>query len=188
MNAILKKFASSPNKRAYTMLIVLIVMVILCAMVSPTFRSTRNLLNILNQNAIFGIMSLGMCCVILTGAIDLSAGSIAALAGVIATPVFRDYGFVPGMAAGLLTGALLGLINGLLITKAKITYFVVTLGMMSIARGVVYIITNGIPVQGVPMAYNIVGMGRIGPVLVAALIWLSLSVVMYLLLLSLIHI
>lgn len=135
MNAILKKFASSPNKRAYTMLIVLIVMVILCAMVSPTFRSTRNLLNILNQNAIFGIMSLGMCCVILTGAIDLSAGSIAALAGVIATPVFRDYDFVPGMAAGLLTGALLGLINGLLITKAKITYFVVTLGMMSIARG-----------------------------------------------------
>ena len=170
--SIRKRFKISKNRREITMFAVGFV-------ISPAFRSVNNVLNILNQNAIYGIMALGMGCVILTGAIDLSAGSIVALVGVIATPLFRDYGFVAGLFGGLATGAGLGLINGLIITKGKIGYFVTTLGMMSIARGAVYIITGGVPIQGVPSEYNVIGMGKIGVVPVAALIWLIALIVMY---------
>ena len=94
------------NKKAWTMVLILIGMIILSSILSPSFRSARNLLNILNQNSIYGIMALGMGCVILTGAIDLSAGSTAALAAVIATPLFRDYGFAAGMIGGLCIGVI----------------------------------------------------------------------------------
>lgn len=168
------------NKKAWTMVLILIGMIILSSILSPSFRSARNLLNILNQNSIYGIMALGMGCVILTGAIDLSAGSTAALAAVIATPLFRDYGFVAGMLGGLCLGALVGLINGILITKCKITYFVTTLGTMQIGRGIVYIITSGIPIQGVPAAYNVVGMGKLfGTLPIAALIWFGCVIIMH---------
>lgn len=177
------KKMSGPNKKAITMLLVMIFMIAISMIISPTFRSTKNLLNILNQNAIYGVMSIGMACCILTGAIDLSAGSVAALAGVIATPLFRDYGLVAGLLGGLGVGTLVGIINGLLVTKAKITYFVTTLGMMSVARGAVYIITNGIPIQGVPREYNLIGMGKIGGVIpTAALIWFVCAIIMYLIL------
>lgn len=171
------------NKKAWTMVLVLIGMIVLSSILSPSFRSPRNLLNILNQNSIYGIMALGMGCVILTGAIDLSAGSTAALAAVIATPLFRDYGFAAGVLGGLATGVIVGLINGLLVTKCKITYFVTTLGTMQIGRGVVYIITSGIPIQGVPTAYNVIGMGKLwGVVPIAALIWFVCVLIMHLIL------
>ena len=177
--SIRKRFKISKNRREITMFFVMLGMFAVGFVISPAFRSVNNVLNILNQNAIYGIMALGMGCVILTGAIDLSAGSIVALVGVIATPLFRDYGFVAGLFGGLATGAGLGLINGLIITKGKIGYFVTTLGMMSIARGAVYIITGGVPIQGVPSEYNVIGMGKIGVVPVAALIWLIALIVMY---------
>lgn len=179
----IRKFNASQNKRAWTMLFVLFAMVALSAVMSPSFRTARNLLNILNQNSIYGIMALGMGCIMLTGSIDLSAGSIACLAGVIAAPVFIKYGFAAGLIAGVVLGAVVGLINGLLITKGKIAYFVVTLGMMQAARGVVYVITNGVPIQGIPTEYKVVGMGRIGDVFpVAAAIWLVLAVILALIL------
>ena len=76
-----------------------------------------------------------------------------------------------------------GLVNGFLVTKVKVTYFVTTLGMMSVTRGAVYIITNGIPIQGVPKELNVIGMGKIGGVIpTAALIWFLCAAVMYLIL------
>ena len=83
------------------------------------------------------------------------------------------------VCSGDLHGSRSRLINGLIITKGKIGYFVTTLGMMSIARGAVYIITGGVPIQGVPSEYNVIGMGKIGVVPVAALIWLIALIVMY---------
>lgn len=169
------------NKKAWTMVLVLIGMVILSSILSPSFRSPRNFLNILNQNSIYGIMALGMGCVILTGAIDLSVGSTAALAAVIATPLFRDYGFLAGLLGGLAVGVCMGLLNGILVTKCKISYFVTTLGTMQIGRGAVYIITSGIPIQGVPQQYNVIGMGKLwGVIPIAALIWFCCAIAIYL--------
>lgn len=181
--AISSKKLKSSDKKAITMLLIMIVMIVISMIISPTFRSTTNLLNILNQNAIYGVMAFGMGVCILTGAIDLSAGSVAALAGVVATPLFRDYGLVAGLIGGLGIGALIGLVNGVLVTKVKVTYFVTTLGMMSVARGAVFIITNGIPIQGVPREYNVIGMGKIaGSIPTAALIWFLCGIAMYLIL------
>ena len=174
------RFLKGNNKKAWTMLFVLIGMILLSSFLSPAFRSPRNLLNIINQNSIYGLMALGMGTLILTGAIDLSAGSVVALSAVIATPLFRDYGFIAGTVGCLLTGILVGLINGLIVTKLHISYFVTTLGTMQICRGIVYIITEGVPIQGVPVEYNVIGMGKLGGVIpIAALIWFVCAIIMH---------
>lgn len=167
------------GKKELTMLFVLIGMVIISSIISPAFRSTENILNLFNQNAIIGIMAIGMTFVLITGAFDLSVSSTVALTGVVGTYLFKEFGFVVGVTGGLLVGIIVGLINGLLITKARISPFVTTLGTMSIVRGIVFIITNGFPVMGVPSAYNVLGMGKIGPFPIAASVWLILAVIVY---------
>ena len=84
-----------------------------------------------------------------------------------------------GFIGGIAVGAVVGLINGVAIIKLKLAPFVVTMGTMYIARGITYIITNAHPVSGIPAALNVIGIGKIGPVPVAALIWFVLAVIMY---------
>lgn len=165
-----------------SMLVVLIGMVIISAIVSPSFRSVQNLLNIFSQNAIIGVMAIGMTFVIISGAIDLSVGSTAALTGVISAYLFKKYGILVGLSGGLSVGIIIGCVNGLLVTKLKINYFVTTLGIMTVARGLVYIITNGFPISGLPRVLNRIGIGRIGVIPIAALIWIVLAIIMFLIL------
>lgn len=174
----LKELGKSSNFKSLTMLLVFILMFLISIIVSPYFRTFRNIMNLLNQNAIYGIMALGMCCCILTGVIDLSAGSTVALAAVIGAMAVRDIGFVPGVVLGLAVGTMVGVINGILVAKFKIGYFITTLGMMSICRGAVYIITDGMPVTGVPAQYNIFGMGRVFGVPVCAIIWFVCAIIL----------
>lgn len=182
MNANKKsKLSKFLMKREYTMFFVLVAMVIISGIISPTFRSVENIINIFNQNAMIGVMALGMSVVLIGGAFDLSVGSTAALTGIVAAFLFREYGFAAGLLGGLAVGCIIGFINGLLITKIKINSFVATLGMMTIARGLVYIITTGLPVTGVPREFNFIGIGKIGGIIpVAASIWIILAVVLYL--------
>jgi ribose/xylose/arabinose/galactoside ABC-type transport system permease subunit len=167
------------QNRGITMLLVLIGMLMVSAAISPTFRTLHNIMNVFNQNAVFGVMALGIAFVALSGSIDLSLGSTVALTGVVAAPILRDYGFVPGVLAGLAVGLTMGFTNGILIAKAKINFFVVTLGTQAIGRGLVYIITNGMPVTGIPRAYNFIGSGRVGPFPVAAMIWIFLAICLF---------
>lgn len=159
-------------KREYNMLLVLVVMLIVCAFISPTFRTVQNLINLLGHNAVYGLLSVGMAFVIITGGVDLSVGSVCALSGVLSAYAFIDYGFIAGVAAGLAIGIACGLINGVLQTVVGMNHFVATLGMMTIARGAVYIITSGFNIYGIPEEYGVVGMGYLGPVPVAGIIWL----------------
>lgn len=161
------------------MLSVLILMMVISAIINPVFLSVTNLLNILGQNAVVGVMALGMVFALITGAFDLSVSSIAALTAVVATHLFKSAGFIPGVLGGLLVGVIIGLMNGFLVTKVHINPFVTTLGMQTFARGVVYIVTGGIPITGIPAAYGFVGMGRIGPVPVPAIIWVVFAVIMW---------
>jgi ribose/xylose/arabinose/galactoside ABC-type transport system permease subunit len=170
------------TKKEFTMLFVLIGMIIISAVISPTFRSVNNIVNLFNQNAIIGIMAIGMTFVLITGGFDMSVSSTVALTGVISTYLFIEYGFVYGVIGGLLLGTIVGAINGFLVAKAKISPFVTTLGTTSIVRGIVFIITSGFPVRGVPREYNIIGMGKIGPLPIAASLWLILAIIVYLLL------
>lgn len=167
------------RNRGVTMLLVLVGMMLISAAISPSFRSIANILNLFNQNAVYGVMALGIAFVAITGCIDLSISSTVALTCVVAAHLFRDYGLLAGVVGGIAVGVAFGFLNGILVAKAKISYFVVTLGTMTIGRGLVYIITNGFPVTGVPVKYNYIGIGKIGPVPVAAAIWLLLALALY---------
>jgi ribose/xylose/arabinose/galactoside ABC-type transport system permease subunit len=166
-------------RREFTMLFVLIGMIIVSAVISPVFRSPGNIMNILNQNAIYGLIAIGMSFVLVSGDFDLSVGSTAALTGIVSALFFRNYGPVAGFAGGLAVGIFVGLANGLIIMKLKINAFVATLGTQTIARGATYIITSAHPVSGIPKPLNIIGIGKIGPIPIAALFWLVIAVVMY---------
>jgi len=129
------------------------------------FLTGTNLMNIARQTAMISVMAVGMTFVLCAGEIDLSIGSVVALASLTTALTLRHSNIFLGLLAGLSTGACVGLINGLLVTKIRIPSFLVTLGMMSIVSGVARWITNlkSIPVTN--KLYNFIfGSGDIGPV------------------------
>jgi len=134
--------------------IALIILVIIMSFLSPAFLRTQNILNILVHISTIAIMGIGMTFVILASGIDLSVGSIAAFTALIMA-VFMKAG-VPVWAAlliGAAAGALQGWLNGAIIALVKVPPFIVTLGMMSIARGGAFTITSGRPVYTFPEAF-----------------------------------
>lgn len=141
------------------------------------FLTGTNLMNIARQTAMVSVMAVGMTFVLSAGEIDLSIGSVVALASLTTALTLRHYNIFLGILAGLSTGACVGLINGLFVTKVRIPSFLVSLGMMSIVSGVARWITNlkSIPVTNKP--YNFIfGSGDIGPVSVL-FIWTLVSLV-----------
>jgi ribose transport system permease protein len=125
-------------------------LVVALSFASPYFLTSRNLLNILDQSVVVGIVSVGQTLVILVGGIDLSVGSIVGVTGVVFAVAARQYGFVPGIAAALFAGALAGLINGLIVQKGKVAPFIVTLGMLSVARSLSYILSGARSITDLP--------------------------------------
>ncbi len=129
------------------------------------FTSPNNLLNIVRQTAIIATMAVAMTFVIAAGQIDLSVGAIAGLASVTTALTIQRFGLVPGIVVGLLTGLIVGALNGLLVTRLVIPSFLVTLGMMGVARGSAMWITDTAQVPILNQTYNFVfGSGNIGPV------------------------
>ena len=136
------------------------------------FTTPNNLLNIARQTAIIATMAVAMTFVIAAGQIDLSVGAIAGLASVTTALTIARFGPVAGVAAGLLTGFVVGAVNGLLVTRLLIPSFLVTLGMMGVARGSAMWVTDTAPVPILNERYNaIFGSGSIGPVPLL-LIWI----------------
>ena len=133
-------------------LLALVVLVILVTIMSPTFVSPANLLNLLRQVSINAVIAFGMTFVILTGGIDLSVGSILALSGAVTASMLAS-GFAAPLAllAGLVLGAIFGLLNGILIAYGKAAPFIATLATMTIFRGATYVFTNGNPITGAKM-------------------------------------
>jgi len=116
--------------------------------VSPFFLTWLNWANILNQSALLVLLAMGMTVVLIGGGIDLSVGAIAALAGGVAAWLISAAGLPLALAllAGVLTGLLLGLVNGLIITVMRIPDFVATLATLALIRGVLVVITQGVPI------------------------------------------
>lgn len=155
--------------REYGILLGFLVVVAILAVLEPSFLTTRNLTNVVRQSSVIGIMAVGMTFVILTGGIDLSVGSVLALTGVVCAyyeqpgAVIEDQRLplIVVVAGTLLLGALIGTLNGLVITVGKVTPFVVTLGTMSIARGLAHIWTRGEPISGFGDSFRYIGSGEI---------------------------
>jgi ribose transport system permease protein len=143
-------------------LIVLLVAVGALTLASPDFLTGNNLANLARQVAIFGILAIGQLMVILTGGIDLSVGSILGLAGAVTAQLLvSGTPIVPAILIGVVVGGVLGLANGVLVTRFKLPPFIATLGMLGIARGIVLVITDANTIQGLPDSFQTVANGTV---------------------------
>lgn len=132
------------------------------AVASPHFLTGMNLASLVRQTAVINIMALGVTLVIVAGGIDLSVGSLMALAGLLGCmSMEKGAGMAAGTAIGIVAGAALGLANGLLVTQLRINPFIVTLGTLGIFRGVALLISGGLPVHGLPKEFSYIGEGEI---------------------------
>ncbi|NLI21591.1 MAG: ABC transporter permease [Clostridiales bacterium] len=166
------------------LLLILLLLCVVFAYVSPYFMVERNLLNITRQVSIVLTVAMGMLCVILSGEIDLSVGSTAALCGVAAAWGMKTTGNIwlgIGLALGL--GLLVGIINGTLVVYARIPSFIVTLATMGILRGVCMVWTNGKPISNLPESFSVLGAGYVLNIIpVATVVSLLLVAVFYVML------
>lgn len=160
----------------YRMVIVLMAMFLMLTLSTPAFLTTRNIINLSRQISVNAILAMGMTFVIITGGIDLSVGSVLAVGGVISASIVAS-GAVPvwiAVISGIAVGGLLGLINGLVVSRLKVAPFVITLAMMTIARGIAYVYTDGRPIVGLPDRFRVIGRDSIGfipvPVIIMILV------------------
>lgn len=132
-----------------------VALIVIFAIASPVFLTPENFANIGRQTTLVSIMAVGMSLVIISGEFDLSVGSIMALAGVVAAIAMQKFGdvWLVGAVAALATGAAVGLINGLLTTVLSIPSFLITLGSLSIARGLALLATGTRPVNILDESY-----------------------------------
>lgn len=141
--------------------VALVVLVVVMAGVAPQFATIENLTNVLQQNAIIGVIACGMTFAIIIGGFDLSVGSTAALSSVVAALVITATGSIPlGLFAAIVAGLVVGLVNGGLIAFLRINPFVATLGTMTMIRGIVFVSTNATPIFGVPFGFTALGLGK----------------------------
>jgi ribose/xylose/arabinose/galactoside ABC-type transport system permease subunit len=160
-NTLLKnKFFSKGTLETYSLILVVFVLVVILSMVTQTFLTRSNLLNVLRQISINGILAIGMTFVVLTGGIDLSVGSVVAFCGIVSAGMIRDAGLPVGVviAISLLVGIVLGLFNGYFVAFWNAAPFVVTLSLMTIARGMTFVYCQGKPIS--PLTAEFLNIGR----------------------------
>ncbi len=137
-----------------------VLLIVIMAVAHSAFLTIPNIRNILLQVSINGILAVGMTMVIVTGGIDLSAGSILAFAGVVATSIAHpEQSFILAVLMGLFMGFLLGAANGVLVAYCGIVPFIVTLGMTTIARGMALTYANGRPIINLMPEFKFLGQG-----------------------------
>jgi ribose/xylose/arabinose/galactoside ABC-type transport system permease subunit len=150
----------------------LIIAFLLGSFLLPTFLTRLNLSAILYQYAIIGFLALGQLLVILTAGIDLSQGAQVALTSIVTAYLMRSYGIPVAVVGGLVAGTAIGMVNGLLISRTKMPPFVVTLGMMGVARGLAQVISDAKPIGVSISSFVDFGRSNLGGVPVSALMWL----------------
>lgn len=155
------------QEHSYTLilLVVLVLLIAVMATVSPYFFTWKNCRNILNQSAIYLVLSIGMTFVISAGQIDLSVGATIGFSGMMMGLLYKAG--IPAIGAiilGLVCAAMIGWINGVVISYGKINSFIVTLSMMTILRGLILIWTNSNSIFGFGPVFTFIGSGKIGPV------------------------
>lgn len=160
--------------RKYAIILILFGMIaLLSVMTKGTFLQAQNLINVVRQMSVIAMLAIGLTVVIISTGIDLSVGSIVALSAVVATSLAQAAGatnqMYPGLslpifvavAGGLLVGAAAGFVNGVLIARFRIAPFIATLGMMTAARGLALIYSDGRPISKLTPEFNFLGQGEI---------------------------
>ena len=177
----------------YGIFLIFAIMVLAASMLSPAFLSSTNLINIVRQMSVVGLIALGVTGVIVSAGIDLSSGSVVGLTAVVAASFAQDPEFAtpfyPGLhvpiivpvLAACVVGALVGLINGTLVAKTRIPPFIATLGTYTAIRGVGLLYTGGRPISDLSDAYNFIGQGDVFGLPVPIIILLVMAVVTHVL-------
>jgi ribose/xylose/arabinose/galactoside ABC-type transport system permease subunit len=172
------------NLKEYGIFISFIVTCVIISLATPQFLSVPNWTIIITQVSINALLAFGITFVIITGGIDLSVGSIVAVTGVVAASLAQngDYPLIIVITGGLVAGLAFGLFNGFLVTKSKIAPFIVTLGTMTIGRGLALILSNGRPVSNLTENFNAIGSGKfLGlpiPIIILILVFVICSIVL----------
>ena len=154
-----------------SLIIALLFLCMVISFISPVFLTAFNLTNVLRQSSLVAITGIGMAMIILTGEIDLSVGSSIAVVGVSTVWILNRFGSISlAILSGIVLGGIIGLVNGLLVTKGKIASLIATLGMLSILRGIAFITTKAVSFQVEVPQFGEFGSGFIGPVPVPVLV------------------
>ncbi|MET0622447.1 MAG: ABC transporter permease [Pyrinomonadaceae bacterium] len=174
------RYFSRQRLAEYVIVAAIVVEAVVFASIAPQFLSVPNLVNVALSIAITGILAVGMTMVILTGGIDLSVGSVVALAGVVAAMLAAaggSAGVAAGVAAALAIGLGVGLFNGVVVAHFRVPPFVATLAMLTICRGLAFVLSGGRSIGNLPESFNFVGRERVLglplPVILMALVFVG---------------
>jgi ribose transport system permease protein len=163
-----------------SLLAAFIVLCIVLNFLTPVFLTTTNIMNVLRQASLIAIAGIGMTMVILTGEIDLSIGSLQAIVGIASVYILNKTGSIwVSFLAAILVGIIVGLTNGLIVTKAKVNSLIATLGMMTLLRGVARVTTGAVSIQASVLGFMEIGTGYIGRVPIPVIIMFALLAIAY---------
>lgn len=160
------------------MIIACLALVVVLLIISPSFRVPANLINILQQSSLMGVVSLGMLAMIIVGGFDLSVGAVGATASVVAGAVMVHSGITVGVIAGVAVGVVAGMANGLIISQMAINPFVATLGTQSLITGILFVATHANPIGGIPLSFSNLGLGRLGGIPIDAIVFAAVAVLL----------
>jgi ribose transport system permease protein len=180
-DGVVKRIVSTESAGIYAFLVALIV---LFTLLTRAFLTFENFIVILRQISVIGICAFGETLVVISGGIDLSVGATVALSGVIAA-VLAKFLMVPvplAFLVGIAAGGVCGVANGFLTTRIRIPPIIVTLGTLTIIRGLAFIVVGGNTVFGMPLEYRVLGRNYIGFIPIPVLIMVVVFVVFFLLL------
>lgn len=173
----MKKKALNDYSYILILSVALLIIVTILAIKSPFFLSWRNCRNILNQSAIYLVLSVGMTFVICAGQIDLSVGAIIGFSGMVMGILYQEGMSSAGaILIGLLCAVIIGAVNGILVAYGKVNSFIVTLSSMTILRGIILLVTNSKSIFGFGDVFTFIGSGQIGPVNMPIVISLIIAV------------
>jgi ribose transport system permease protein len=159
-------------------LFILIVLLIIAALSSPAFLTGTNITNLLLQMSIIGVVVMAELIIVLTGGIDISVGSALGLAAVLCAGLFGGFSVWLALLVGMAVGGIIGLVNGWLVSFRGLEPFIVTLGMLALARGLVYAYSEGIPIT--PEAsetFAQIGQTTVLGIPVLTLLWIAMVLI-----------
>jgi len=178
------KYINTFSKQ-YGIYLMLIVVVAVFSLLSPRFLMVDNILTILRQVSVLGIVSVGMMMVVISGGIDLSVGAVINLVNILCAYLMVRIGVSPVVAVMLclLLALVIGALQGALITVIKIPPLICTLAFMTILRGVSFLISGGIPISGFHPSFRVLGQGHIGlipiPIVIMATVFAIGATILY---------
>ncbi|WP_230130117.1 ABC transporter permease [Bacillus sp. CECT 9360] len=173
----------APFMSKFGILFILLAMIIVMSFMSDTFLRTQNILNIVRQISFIGIVAMGVTIVIITTGIDLSSGSVIALTSVmVASFAHPGDSLIGALALGAGIGIACGAINGIITAKGKIPAFIATLGMMTAARGLALLYSDGRPIPDLSESFMFLGKGVVAGIPVPIIIFILIGIISHILL------